>query len=80
MLMFVKVITSSSWKLFGRDEVIPTPGISGQSGNCVEISVQHWYLFGIDMGSRNMNRTVPCPGEDGVPGSWTTSDEGISMD
>jgi len=79
MLMFVTVVTLSSWKLFGRDEVIPTPGFSsGGTSVCTEIGVQHWYLFGIDMGYRNMNRTVPYPGTDGVAGEWETSDKGIS--
>jgi hypothetical protein len=46
MLMFVTVVTLSSWKLFGRDEVIPTPGFSsGGTSVCTEIGVQHWYLF-----------------------------------
>ncbi len=68
LLMFVTVVTLSSWRLFGRDEV-ESSGTSDVNGVCTEFGSQESYFFGFRTGSHNMNRSIDCQtGE--ATGSW----------
>jgi hypothetical protein len=76
MLMFVGVITLSSWRLFGRDETQGSGDITrSPDGSCTEKGTQDSYFFGIKFGSHDMVRNVNCDGSGPLSG-WTEESSG----
>ncbi len=68
LAMSEAVITLSSWRLFGRDDVDST-GSSSVNGVCTEFGSQESYFFGFHTGSHNMNRSIDCATGDAT-GDW----------
>lgn len=71
--MFVAVITLSSWRLFGRDQVKPSDEEPSKvNGVCTEFGTQESFLFGFHWKDYNMTRTIDCEtGE--ATGGWVQS-------